>query len=213
MLKKNLYILGAGFYGEAMSELAQESGYKVDGFFDDDENKIGTRVMDVEVLGSIGEFIKRSQEGLNVVVAIGKNRIRRNLLEKVRSQGGATPTLIHPSAIIFNSAKIGQGVYVQPKAFVWTKVVIEDDCILSPNVVIAHHSHLEPGCLVSTNAAVGANIRVGKDSFLGMSCNITTGISFIGEHAIVGAGAVVVRNVEKNTVVAGVPARFFRIND
>lgn len=213
MAKNKVLILGAGFYGEAMCELALELGYEIEGFYDDDEKKIGAQVMEVPVLGSIKDFIKKATKNQNVIVAIGKNTIRRNLLEQIRSFGANTPTLIHPSSIIFKSAKIGQGVYIQPKVFVWTKVIIGDDCILSPNVVIAHHSHLEPGCLVSTNAAVGANIHIGKDAFLGMSCNITTGVSSIGENSLIGAGSVVVKDVEKNTVVVGVPAKFLRSND
>jgi len=213
MSKNSVFILGAGCYGEVMCELAQEVGYEIDGFWDDDEGKIGTEVMGFPVINTIKQFMNKALRDINVIVAMGKNRIRRNLLETIRAKGGKTPSLIHPSSIVFKSAKIGYGVYIQPQVFIWTKVVIENDCIISPNVVIAHHSHLGPGCLVSTNAAVGANIHIGKDSFLGMSCNITTGVSSIGENSIVGAGAVVLKDVSNNSVVAGVPAVFLRSND
>ena len=40
---KEVYIIGAGTYGEAMYELAEVLGYKVKGFYDEDEGKIGIR--------------------------------------------------------------------------------------------------------------------------------------------------------------------------
>ncbi len=52
-------------------------------------------------------------------------------------------------------------------------------------------------------------IKIGNDVWIGSNVTITPGVT-IGDNAIVGAGAVVTKDVEKNTIVAGVPARYIR---
>ena len=49
-------------------------------------------------------------------------------------------------------------------------------------------------------------VRIGRDVWIGANACITDGVT-IGDHAVVGAGAVVTRNVESFAIVAGVPAR------
>ena len=50
---KEVYIIGAGTYGEAMYELAEILGYRVKGFYDEDDKKIDTMVMGVRVLEQV----------------------------------------------------------------------------------------------------------------------------------------------------------------
>lgn len=209
MIKK-IVILGAGSYCAAMVDLAMECGYEVAGILDDDLLKTGTEILGVMINGPIQRAFDSNIRDKNFLVAIGDNPTRRKIMEKIRSEGGITPTLIHPTSVISKFSQIGQGVYIQPHVVVWTSVSIGNDCIISPNVVIAHHSVLQNGCLASTSSAIGANIEIRQDAFLGMSCNITTGVEYVGENALVGAGAVVIDNVAPNTVVAGVPARTIR---
>ena len=54
-----------------------------------------------------------------------------------------------------------------------------------------------------------APIRIGNRVWIGSGAIITKGVS-IGDGAVIAAGAVVTKNVEKNTVVGGVPARVIK---
>ena len=209
-MDREITILGAGTYCAAMIDLAFECGYQVSGIYDDNPEKIGSQILGINVVGSISQILNSDYAGGKFLIAIGNNMVRRKIAEEIRSQKGQTPSLIHPTAVISKFSNIGLGVYIQPHVVVWTCVTIEDDCIISPNVVIAHHSTLRKGCLVSTSSAIGANIEIRQEAFLGMSCNITTGVEYVGENALVGAGTVVIKNIESNTVVAGVPAKVIR---
>src|SRR5690606_10802388 len=102
------------------------------------------------------------------IVAIGKNRIRFNIMSKINNYGGSTPNLIHPSAIISPTAEIGNGIYIQANVYIWTKVKIGDFCIISPGVVIAHHTSIGRACLISTLSGVGASINIENQVFIGM---------------------------------------------
>lgn len=212
MHMRDVYIVGAGTYGEAMCELAEVLGYKVRGFYDEDEKKIGEFVMGIEVIGKFSGLIDVEIQNKQFIVAIGSNSVRYDIMVKINHLGGKTPTLIHPSAVISPSADIGNGVYIQANAYIWTKVKVDDFCIISPNVVIAHHSSVGKACLISTLSGVGASIKIGNKVFVGMGSTIVTGLSIIGENTIIGAGAVVLKNTDKDSVYAGVPAKRIRSN-
>lgn len=53
----------------------------------------------------------------------------------------------------------------------------------------------------------GMNIFIGRNVWIGSHATILSGVS-IGDNAVVAAGAVVTKDVEANTIVAGVPAKF-----
>jgi len=208
--EKSISIIGAGTYGEAMAELANLVDYKVEGFYDEDEQKINTLVMETKVVGKFSDLGKKDIEGKNFIVAIGNNRIRYDIMMKINDLGGRTPSIIHPKATICPSATIGKGVYIQAGAYIWTKVSLGDFCIISPNVVVAHHTSVGKACLLSTLSGIGASINIEDQVFVGMGATIVTGLESIGENAIVGAGAVVLKNIEKNSVYAGIPAKKIR---
>jgi UDP-perosamine 4-acetyltransferase len=206
-MQKEIYIVGAGTYGEVMCELAEMLGYTVKGFYDETEKKIDTLVMGVKVIDKFSNLENNEINGKNFIVAIGNNEARYNIMTEINQHGGITPTLIHPSAIISPSAKIGKGVYIQANAYIWTKVKIDDFCIISPNVVICHHTSIGKACLISNVSGVGASIRIKDKVFVGMGATIVTGLDVIGENSVIGAGAVVLKNLPPNSRVAGVPAK------
>ena len=212
-MNKNISIIGAGFYGEAILELADNCGFKVTGFYDDNKEKRGMLILGVPILGSVDDLFTQNIEKKNFAVAIGNNNIRRNILEKIRLKGGNTPSLIHSSAEISSYTKIGKGVYIQPKSVIWTKVIIEDDCIISPLSLICHHSIMKKGSFLSNLSSIGANIIIEENVFIGMGSTIMSGITRIGANSIIGAGSVVIHDVLPNTIVTGNPARVLKNNE
>ena len=205
--EKDVFIVGAGTYGEAMFELAELIGYSVKGFYDEDKNKIKNAIMTTEVIGKFSELSTSDIYNKQFIVAIGNNKIRHTIMNNIIHAGGVTPTLIHPSAVISPTAQIGRGVYIQAQVNIWTKVEIDDFCILSPNVVIAHHTSIGKACLISTLSGVGASINIEDQVFIGMGATIVTGVNSIGHNTVIGAGSTVLKNIEKNSVYVGSPAK------
>ena len=210
---KEIYIIGAGTYGEAMFELAEACGYNVVGFYDEDDSIINTKVMDVQVLGKFSELESSQISGINFIVAIGNNKIRHDIMENINIRGGLTPTLIHPTAQISKTAKIGKGVYIQMGAVIWTKAELGDYVIISPNTVIAHHTKIGHSTLVSTLSAVGAGIDIGQYCFFGIGSIVITGVKSVGKNVMLGAGTTVTKDVGDNVLLVGSPARVIRERD
>lgn len=86
-------------------------------------------------------------------------------------------------------------------------VVLGDGCQIGHNVVFATLNHgLAPGDRQTTYPAP---IVLGKNVWVGSNSTILQGVT-IGDNAVVGAGAVVTKDVPENTIVGGVPARVIR---
>lgn len=85
-------------------------------------------------------------------------------------------------------------------------VIGEGTRIATRAALFAFDHGIAPDQPIHTQRVRSQGIVVGKDVWIGANATITDGVR-IGDHAVVGAGAVVTRDVEPWTVVGGVPAR------
>ncbi|KIC95921.1 sugar O-acetyltransferase [Flavihumibacter solisilvae] len=86
-------------------------------------------------------------------------------------------------------------------------ITIEDDVMIGPRVTLVTENHpLDPA---NRKALFAKPILIRRNAWIGAGVSILPGVT-IGENAIVAAGAVVSKDVEDNTIVGGVPAKFIR---
>lgn len=108
--------------------------------------------------------------------------------------------------LVGNSLKIGSGCNISNRTFIecsYASINIEDGVTIASGVVISSHD----GAYKQTydlDMKI-APILIEKNAFIGNNAIILPGIK-IGTKAIIGAGAVVTKNVEEMSVVGGVPA-------
>ena len=98
---------------------------------------------------------------------------------------------------------IGNGCKIQNNVSVYKGVTLEDDVFCGPSMVFTNV--LTPRAHVERKSEF-AETRVGKGATLGANCTIVCG-NTIGEYAMVGAGAVVTKDVAPHALVVGNPAR------
>ena len=108
---------------------------------------------------------------------------------------------IGPKAIIKNGCRIGNDVRVNARVFM-ERVVLEDHVFVGPHTVFTDDMH--PPCPRYADCVPKAHV----ESFVSIGANvmIAPGVR-IGHHSQIYGGAVVIRDVEPNSVVAGNPAR------
>ena len=122
---------------------------------------------------------------------------------------------------VCGGARIGKGVSLGQNVFVGNKVSIGDRCKVQNNVSIYDNVTLEEGVfcgpsMVFTNVYNPRALierkneyrdtLVKKGATLGANCTVVCGVT-IGEYALVGAGAVVNKNVLPYALMVGVPAK------
>lgn len=130
-------------------------------------------------------------------------------------------------------AKIGKGVVIYPGVWITPgrNLVIEDQVDLAKDVLITSSGGVFIGKrtlvgyrtqILSSNHSIPPigqpfpisgdshkPIIISNDVWIGANCIITAGVK-IGEGAVIAAGSVVTKNVENNTIVGGVPAKFIK---
>ena len=105
------------------------------------------------------------------------------------------------NTVIDYGCRIGNNVKIHTNCYVAQFTVIEDDVFLAPGVSIANDPH--PLCAECT--ATGGPV-IKRGARIGVNVTILPGVT-IGEHALVGAGSVVSKDVPAGAVVYGNPAR------
>lgn len=90
---------------------------------------------------------------------------------------------------------------------------IGDNVIISAGAEVHTHEHpVEIGWTSPGNKQTRIkSLKIGSGAWIGSKAIILPGVTYIGENAVIGAGSVVTRNIEKNCVVAGNPARLIRM--
>lgn len=114
---------------------------------------------------------------------------------------------------IQRNAIIGRRCKISSHAFICEGVHIEDECFIGHHVVFINDRYPAAvnadGSLQTAADWKVVESRVCKRASIGSGAVVLCGVT-IGEGAIVGAGAVVTKNVPPHTVVAGNPARLLR---
>jgi sugar O-acyltransferase (sialic acid O-acetyltransferase NeuD family) len=205
-------IVGAGPYGEVYLAYLEEAGITVAGFLDDTPGKQNTDICGVPVLGTthmLEDLLSMRID--SVYVPLGHNRERAAYLDRARACGLETPSFIHPSSSIGPRVYLGKTVYINQGVTIQPYVALGDGALISSNTAVLHHTVLGRAVFLSAGVTTAAKMRLGDYAFVGLGATLVSDkCRHVGEGALIGAGSVVVADVESRQVVAGVPARVIR---
>lgn len=208
---KNIIIIGARAFGRSvcrqiMNHLCVEDDFFVKGFLDDDSSILNGYDNYPPILSNVENYEVQTNDYF--ICALGNPIFRKKYVEIIISKGGTFTTCISKTATVLDKSNIGEGVIIGPYCFVDIDVVIEDYCSLLSYCSVTHDCHIGKYCEIEPYAAVAGGVILSNCVTLHTRSFIAPKIH-IGENSIIGAGSVVLRNVESNCIMFGNPARRF----
>lgn len=203
-----LMILGAGGHGTVVAEIADLMN-KWDEIALLDDNKKLIAVNGYKVIGGLNDYKSYKEEYEYAIVALGNNKLRLELTEKLIREGITVPTLIHPFSSISATCHIGKGTVVMAGVAINANVTIGNACIINTSCSIDHGCVLEKGVHISPGVHLGGATYIEENTWICMGSSISNNIK-IGKNVIVAAGAAVINDIPDNVMAAGVPAEIKR---
>lgn len=207
---KDIVVIGSGGFSKQVIEIIERINlinqeYTLLGIIDDNKSLVGTEVLGYEVIGDT-DYIKllSQRKKIHGVIAIADGEVRKEITRKL--DGVQWESVIHPSAVISDYTKIGEGN------------IVCAGVIINPEFQMGNHSHINIGSTIGHNVSIidyvtvmpgsriSGNVTLKSNSMVGTGSTIIQGL-IIEENVVLGAGAVVTKNTEPNNLYVGVPAK------
>lgn len=202
-MKDKIVIIGASGHGKVVADIAKLNGYKEIIFLDDDITKIKNGKYNV-VGTSID--IDKYIEQYDYFIAIGNNKIRRQLTKKLEDKKIIQPTLIHPSAIIDKTSTILSGTVIMANAVINADTYIKKGCIINTSVSVDHDCVIENFVHLSPGVHVAGTVHIGSQTWIGIGSSIVNNLSICND-CIIGAGSTVITDIETKGIYVGCPVK------
>lgn len=147
-----------------------------------------------------------------MIVAIGEPQVKIATFECVVEAGYPLANVIHPSAWVSPSAKIGRGIAVRAFAVINAEAVIEDCTSVFEYVGIGHDSVVKKYAHIAGGVMISGACTVGVGTYIGVGAAVREGVK-IGDNAVIGMGSVVHNDIPDNVIAMGNPARPMKNKD
>lgn len=203
-MKDSLLIIGASGHGKVVADIALKMNrWKYIAFLDDDATK--KAVMGLEVIGNTLDAFTCIGKS-DIFVAIGNNFMRENFQEKLETEGANIPVLVHPNAIIGGQVELGNGTVVMAGVVINCCTKIGKGCIINTGATLDHDNDIEDYAHISPGVHAAGAVKIGKRTWLGVGSIVSNNVN-VTNDCMIGAGAVVIKDITEPGTYIGVPAR------
>jgi hypothetical protein len=207
-----IIIIGGGGHGRGILEIllaeAQATGTDcpVVGFLDEDPSVVGSMLAGRPVLGGLNEMPRLVATGHQFLLGVGDPRTRQDLARRITVAGVVYARAVHPRATLYSEVVVAPGCVVAAGVTVAAATRLGEHTLLNLNATLGHDCVLEEFATVAPGANIGGHVRFGRAAFAGLNATVLPGLT-VGENSQVGAGSVLLEDLEPDRVAFGVPAR------
>jgi sugar O-acyltransferase (sialic acid O-acetyltransferase NeuD family) len=205
-----MIVAGAkGLAKELLEIFFQRNGLHDLYFFDnvsqDNPTKLFNKFSVIRSFDAVRQIFNETGD-VTFCLGLGNPVLRHRLCHQFLDIGGNLTSVLSPKADIGHfDTFLGAGCCILHGVVITSNVKLGRGCLVNPNATISHDSQLGDFVEVSPGVNVTGNCSIGAFSFLGSNSVILPKIT-VGKNVMVGAGAVVTKNIPDNCMVAGVPA-------
>ncbi len=206
---QRIVILGAGGHAQVVADIllcmnnAGESILPVS-YLDDDPALTGQSYLGVPVSGIITDLPTIPHDA--VIIGIGSNQIRKQLYELLLAQGEQFAIAQHPTAVIAADVQIQQGSVICANVVVNTGSTIGAHVSLNTGCTVDHHNKIGDYAHIAPGTHLGGNVHIGNGTFIGIGATVMPQRE-VGNWCQIGAGAVVIHNINDGETAVGIPAK------
>ena len=209
---KNIVIIGAGGVGREVSLIIQqinelEQTWNLLGFIDDNTDNWGKVINGNSVIGGIDSLEFLSNDTY-IVIAIANYKVKKNIVNKINNKFKFA-TIVHPKVWIHDYMTVGEGTIIYEGAILTANIEIGNHVIISPKCGVGHDSIIKDYVSLLWNVNVSGNDLIEEGVMMGSGSTVIQGKK-IGKGSIIGAGAVVVNDIESFSTAVGVPAKVIK---
>jgi acetyltransferase EpsM len=208
-----IVMIGYGGHSKVISDLIlSDKGNEVIGYFDD--KFFETKRIDNKYFGPIlsaGNMLNYFNE-VKFLIAIGNNSERKQIANRLSFPEDYYATIIHRSAIVSPTAKIGRGTVVLANTVINADTEIGQHAIINTGAVIEHDNKLGNFVHVCPGATLTGVVHIEDGTFIGAGATIIPNVK-IGKCSIIGAGATVINDIPSYSTAVGIPARVIKVNE
>ncbi len=218
VMTKNIIILGtSGNCIDILDTISdinntqRKNMYKCVGFLDDNELHWGKEFQSIKVLGPLHTATKYRDCSFVNGIGSSSNFWKKDvIISKTGISLDRFENIIHPTASVSRTSKLGCGVVVFQNATITSNVSIGNHVIILPNSVISHDNVIGNFTCIAGGVCISGCVVVGCSCYIGTNSSIIGSVK-IGDYCLIGMSSVVLNNVEENTVVVGNPAKVIRM--
>ncbi|MBI9032064.1 hypothetical protein JEZ13_08715 [bacterium] len=185
--------------------------YEIVGYLNDRE-EVGSSIEGFPVLGKIKEasnFAKQGYKFINTLYRIDGQQERLDLFQSLELVDSDLAIFVHPTAFVAPNVEIEPGAVIMPYVMISAGAMIGKGTLIMVGASIGHNTKLGPYNHIAAQAVVGAYIETGIGVHIGLNATVRENL-VIGDHATLGMGAVLTKNINQKEIWIGNPAIFLR---
>ncbi|WP_427113992.1 NeuD/PglB/VioB family sugar acetyltransferase [Megasphaera sueciensis] len=208
---KRLLIIGTGgfareVYWHAQNSIGYGTEFEIKGFLE------GTLPLEPEKYFLLPAKVYENVTSYEVqkddvfVIALANSQVKNEIANIITEKGGHFINLIHKTALVAPNAILGEDLILCPYTIVTCDTTIGSHVMFNLYSSIGHDSIVGDYTSIMCYVDIAGNVKIGTHNFWG-NCSLAIPGSQIGDDVIVGAGAVILKKIEDNQTVVGIPAR------
>jgi sugar O-acyltransferase (sialic acid O-acetyltransferase NeuD family) len=134
------------------------------------------------------------------------------LINDLKKRFGITiASLIHPTAQLGSNVRLGEGLIINANVVIAPNAKLDDFCSVNRLSMIGHDASVGTFTRIGPTVSMAGGTRVGDYCSIGMASTILDYCT-VGQWSVVGAGAVVTKDVPERVVALGIPAKVVKDN-
>ena len=209
-MPEKIVVFGAGGHGKvAIDAIRRQGCFEIAFVADADESRHGNLVCGYEIRSEVAAFAAHQDGVSHAIIAVGNNDVRRQLAGLITGKGLSLISVIHPSAVVAPSVRIGAGTLVLPGSILNADACIGDNVIINTGAIVEHDCEVGDHVHIGPHATLCGGVRIGASTLVGAGATVLAGVR-IGAGVTIGAGSTVLLDIPDGATAVGSPCRVLK---